>query len=61
MKQLDETLPEAIRLVALPVEQRKLALEQAAEALLSDYLNDPEMIIWSSLDSEAWHEHVEER
>jgi hypothetical protein len=33
---------------------RTQSLQQAAEALREDYLNDPELTAFTSLDSEAW-------
>jgi len=33
---------------------RTHALQHAAEALREDYLNDPELTTFTSLDSEAW-------
>ncbi|CUU04902.1 MAG: hypothetical protein K6U12_06705 [Armatimonadetes bacterium] len=40
-------------LMASPSEK---ALQQAAQALREDYLNDPELTAFTSLDSEAWDE-----
>jgi hypothetical protein len=32
------------------------SLQEAAQALREDYLNDPELTAFTSLDSEAWDE-----
>ena len=53
-------IEEALRQLRQEIERpptsvaRTHALQQAAEALREDYINDSELIAFTSLDSEAW-------
>lgn len=55
-KSISETVRDLLELAFH--ERRRQQMEQAAQALLEDYRNDPELITFTALDGEAVQEMV---